>query len=395
MLQKYISTVMVRFQLLFVLAVLVALVGCVETEKAAAIIAHFRQEFVEDTREEVFEVGFSQKQGNHIVLQGEMEDVHLKKRLVDSLEMNGFSVNDSITILPHDVPAPWGLVRLSVANLRAAPSYRAEMVTQAVMGTPVRILKEKGGWVYVQTPDQYLSWCGKSALALKTEAELSAWKESRRVVFDAPVGFVKEFDTARNVSDIVSGSVLKLDAEQGDQLRVRLPDGRTGRIAKSDTRLFNEKQVLQTVNPALLEQEARALMGVPYLWGGTSSKGVDCSGFTKTVYRQNGLILARDASLQARHGELVPADGGWQHFEKGDLLFFAPRRGSDRITHTGIYLADGEFIHSAGRVKVNSLDSTRQHYSRYRAETLVRVRRIRGNEGARGIVPFVAHPWYN
>jgi cell wall-associated NlpC family hydrolase len=130
------------------------------------------------------------------------------------------------------------------------------------------------------------------------------------------------------------------------------------------------------------------------LWGGTSVRALDCSGFTKTVYQLHGLVLARDASLQARHGEEISLDEGWKNFETGDLLFFAPHEGSKRITHVGLYMGNSEFIHEAGRVKINSLDSTRENYNSLRDHTLIEVRRIKGMEGTKGITPIIQHPWY-
>ncbi|MFW6042910.1 MAG: NlpC/P60 family protein [Marinilabiliaceae bacterium] len=379
---------------IFLIAGILLLWGCTDVERVESLIDDFRDAHIEDTREEVFEISFYHKQGKKIVLKGEMEDSVLKRKLVGQLEKAGFSVLDSIEMLPRDVPAPWGLVRLSVANLRASPSFRAELVTQAVMGTPVRVLKEKGGWVYIQTPDRYLSWCGKSALSFKSDEEIEEWRQHDRVMFTSPFGFMTDTLSDQNVCDLVSGSVLEVEKGAGEELFAKTPDGRTGRIKRSDVVPFGPDHVASEVDTSLIEEEARRLMGVPYLWGGTSAKGMDCSGFTKTVYRMNGLLLARDASLQVRHGEEVPVDSGWSGFEKGDLLFFVPRRGSERISHVGIYLSGGEYIHAAGRVKVNSLDSTSTKYNRHRDETLSEVRRIRGNEGVPGITPLVEHPWY-
>ncbi|MGM0377216.1 MAG: NlpC/P60 family protein [Bacteroidota bacterium] len=379
---------------IFFIAGTFLLLGCADLDNVESAIDDFREAHIEDTREEVFDVSFRHKQGQQIVLEGEMEDSVLKDNLVKDLEEEGFSVIDSIDVLPLDVPEPWGLVRLSVANLRASPSYRAEMVTQAVMGTPVRILKEQGGWVYIQTPDHYLSWCGKSALSLKSDQEMDAWRKQDRVMFKSPFGFITDTLTADHISDVVSGSILEVEKKKGDDLFVRTPDGRSGNLASSSVFPFDSGHVASEVDTTLVVKEARRLMGIPYLWGGTSAKGMDCSGFTKTVYRMNGLLLARDASLQVRHGEEVPMDSGWRSYKKGDLLFFTPSRESERISHVGIYLGGGEYIHAAGRVKVNSLDTASTRYNRYRDETLAEVRRVHGSEGTPGITPIVEHPWY-
>lgn len=379
---------------IFFVAVIFLFWGCADLEQVESLIDDFQDAHIEDTREEVFEVSFRHMQGKQIVLSGEMEDRALKNKLIGQLEAEGFSVLDSIEMLPHDVPASWGLVNLSVANLRASPSYRAELATQAVMGTPVRILKEKGGWVYIQTPDRYLSWCLKSALSFKSEQEMDAWRKHERIMFTAPFGFLTDTLSGQNISDVVSGSILEVEKRMGDDLFASTPDGRIGKTEPTDVIPFEPGNMASKVDTGMIEEEARRLMGIPYLWGGTSAKGMDCSGFTKTVYRLNGLLLARDASLQVRHGREIPVESGWSGFEKGDLLFFVPRQGSERISHVGIYLSGGKYIHAAGRVKVNSLDSTSIKYNRYRDETLVEVRRIRGSEGKTGITPLIEHPWY-
>jgi gamma-D-glutamyl-L-lysine dipeptidyl-peptidase len=134
---------------------------------------------------------------------------------------------------------------------------------------------------------------------------------------------------------------------------------------------------------------------LPYMWGGSSSKAVDCSGFVHIVYFMNGIILSRDASLQALHGLAVDISDGWHELQVGDLLFFGSVKNSKpHVTHVAIYKGDSEFIHSAGRVMINSLDSTRSNFSSYRKNTLLSARRIIGSEGSPGIVAVRDHDWY-
>ena len=133
------------------------------------------------------------------------------------------------------------------------------------------------------------------------------------------------------------------------------------------------------------------------MWGGTSIKGMDCSGFTKTTYYLNGIILQRDASQQVATGVDVDITNGLDNLKMGDLIFFgrkAAETQKERATHVGIYIGEGEFIHCATSVRINSLLPEAENY--YEGSTrLIRARRILGNEDTdKGIWTVRQHPWY-
>ncbi len=119
---------------------------------------------------------------------------------------------------------------------------------------------------------------------------------------------------------------------------------------------------------------ARDYLGVPYLWGGTSTKGFDCSGFTQIVYRMNNYSLPRDASQQVQLGRPVALEDDFAHLLPGDLLFFGPR--PERITHVALYLGGKRYIHSSGQVHIASLDPADELYNDYRYTTLRTARRV-------------------
>jgi cell wall-associated NlpC family hydrolase len=131
------------------------------------------------------------------------------------------------------------------------------------------------------------------------------------------------------------------------------------------------------------------MMGSPYLWGGASSKATDCSGFVKLVYYAQGIILARDASQQARYGDPVDFTN-MDKLQPGDLLFFGSS--AQRISHEGIYLGKGDFIHSSGRVHISSIDPRDPKYNVNRNN--VAARRILNSMNTEGIVRVKDHPWY-
>ena len=137
-------------------------------------------------------------------------------------------------------------------------------------------------------------------------------------------------------------------------------------------------------------------MGIPYLWGGTSSKAVDCSGLVKTVFLLNGIILERDASQQYRHGEKIEPDGTFSNIQPGDLFFFG-RKEPLRITHVGMSIGMDMVIHSSvsnGRVYINSMDPNRPGFSKILHDSFVGIRRVTGLPPQFGYLPVGMHEWY-
>lgn len=334
-----------------------------------------------------------------LILTGETTSKGAKDEIIKTLNKQVKVLVDSIILLPDSVKNKkyMGLVTLSVINLRKDPDHTSELVSQARLGTPVLILKDYKSWIQIQTPDKYISWTEKSSITSMDRLEMTTWKKTSRVIYLKNTGWlhVNPSDNSGVVGDLVGGSIMVKTGELKGFVSVMLPDGRKGFIDSHAVMDFNNWE-----NTAICSEEnicnvAMTFLGLPYLWGGTSAKAVDCSGFVQSVYFMNGIILERDASLQALHGAAVDISHGYSRLKRGDLLCFGSKdNGTAHITHVAIYIGNEEYINASGRVMVNSLDSTRTDFNRRRTNSLLEAKRISGVENDPGIIPVKNHPWY-
>jgi len=239
------------------------------------------------------------------------------------------------------------IVQRDLADLRAAPSGDSELVDQAQYGENVRVLGESDRWRYVQGADQYFGWVTLDDLAVLTGyAERFVVAVLLADVRDAPHGdasVIARLPTGTSVPAIVAS----MEPADGTHQRVPYahPEGwrethlgpgwLTGYVALSD--LVDVRQLphrYPTADDYL--ETAESFIGVPYLWGGTTALGLDCSGFVQQVYRLNGVALPRDADQQAMLGRKV------EEARAGDLMFF----GADSVTHVALATSATEFVHA-------------------------------------------------
>lgn len=295
----------------------------------------------------------------------------------------------------------FGIVAVSVANLRSTPGHSQELATQALLGTPLQLLDFADGWYLVRTPDRYLAWLEEGALVAGPARMLEAWFDEKLHYCKVPNTLVYASPAKEKIlTDLVYGNLLRVGgASVGDWTSVILPDGSSGWVLKSTLSAFKAWAAPDGLEAGQLLEAANTLAGRPYLWGGTSSKGMDCSGFTKMAYFLNGLVIPRDASQQVQAGTPVPLDDEFSALRAGDLLFFGNFRtdGSERITHVGCYLGEGRFIHSGadnGRITVNSLLPDDEVFAPHRLSSLMRVQRLMpGTKGVATVSESFSKLW--
>lgn len=356
------------------------------------VIKDVKQQYAPDTRVAVWSVTADKQGGNSVVLRGKTDNPDAKDALLRGLKAVNIAYKDSITLLPDaTVEKPWALVTISVACLRGEPRSGAELVSQAIMGTPVKVLECDGGMSRVQTPDGYIAYVTDSSLQFLSADGFAAWKKARRVVVTANLSMAYEkpeenIDAA--VSDLLLGNILEYKGETAGFVQVSLPDGRTGYVKKTDVKEFSE-WAEQNFDMPTIERSARRMMGTPYLWGGMSAKMADCSGFVRTAYFSNGIILQRDASQQALTGKKIDPKKWRTEAEPGDLIFIGTKSG--KVTHVAMYIGNGKYIHSSGRVKINSMDKSASDFLDY---NFLSMSRIKGEVGTKGIVAVRNHEWY-
>lgn len=341
-----------------------------------------KQVYAPDGRVALFDVDCAVADKN-LMLRGVTTSPQARDALLHELSALGYRCMDCLRVLPDTLELgeeTFGILDLSVANLHRSPDFASEMVTQGLLGMPVRVLQHDG-WYRIQTPDRYIAWVHPAAVHRVTRSGLEDWNRAEKIVVTAHYGFVytRPAEGAQTVSDVVAGNRLKWEGTKGAFYHVSYPDGRTGYIRKSIARPETEWRRSLKTDAASLIATAYTLMGVPYLWAGTSSKGVDCSGFVRTVLFMHDMIIPRDASQQARVGQRIDIAPDFANLQPGDLVFFG-RKGTadrpDRVVHVAIYIGNKRFIHSQGDVHVSSFNPADPAFDEFNLNRLLFATRI-------------------
>ena len=232
----------------------------------------------------------------------------------------------------------FGICPLSIVPIRSSASEKSEMVSQLLFGEMVEVLETKGSWAKVRCCwDNYIGWMDSKQLKAITPSEYKLYEHNHACSLELVQPAVAE----GHYLPITLGANLP----NFDGLRFSL----NGSSFTFSGQAINPAEVSPTVD--LVLKIARRYLYAPYLWGGRSPLGVDCSGFVQVVFKMVGIALPRDASEQVESGTLIDFI---EQARPGDLAFFENRKG--KISHVGLLLPEGEIIHSSGQVRIDKLD---------------------------------------
>lgn len=352
------------------------------------IIESNKPKFAPDKRTKLLElINVDIKNNKYTIQTTEKEVLPILKQ-----ELKQFSPSIKYQLLPDTSvqDKKQGIIQLSVANLRSKPGHSEELATQVLLGTKVDLLQKTRSDYRVRTPEGYIAWVPTSSVTAMDSLTFVDWQKSPKLIYTNEFGksYSKPDQKSIRVSDLVYGNILTLTKENKNFYEVKYPDGKIAFIPKDEAITFDNWLKTRELTAENIINSAKSMMGLPYLWGGTSVKGVDCSGFTKTSFYMNGYVIPRDASQQVLAGDevqIVDKDGKFseelalKNLKPADLLFFAGGKTS-RITHVALYIGNGEFIHSAGTVRINSMLKNAHNYDDFQTRTLVSAKRYIGSQ---------------
>lgn len=235
-----------------------------------------------------------------------------------------------------------GIVQDSICPVYREADQRTELINQLLFGEQVTLLHRQKNWVQVQSmADGYQGWVPHHHIAEVSESYLAPDQDAVYVTETLAPLYVGSGDNARLMWVPRGTRIPVFPAQKPDRLTLEIADQPYSiyRHCVAPPQPLATEPLLATAN---------LYLNTPYLWGGKSPFGIDCSGFSQMVYRMHGLELPRDSYQQAERGEPVSFD----QRRAGDLAFF---ESNDKITHVGILLSPQQIIHSSGRVRIDFL----------------------------------------
>jgi gamma-D-glutamyl-L-lysine dipeptidyl-peptidase len=292
----------------------------------------------------------------------------------------GTSSQPAIYSEQYDTKMTTYVISAAIADVRSRPDPTSELVTQALMNTPAEPGENIGEWTFVTLSD-YEGWVRNDELEEPIVKGFCKVGES----CGTALHFVAMINTTRtplysdtNCDHILGHAYLStvlplLDITELRCVEVALPGERTAWISRAAVEICRQETTFPRSPVAAITNHARSFLGVPYLWGGTSCEGIDCSGLVQLCYRMGGYVIPRDADQQ---DSSLQQHVDRNHFQEGDLIFF----GRQEITHVAMALNNHEYIHSEGQfyncVTINSFDPGDNHYDKRLDEIFWSAKRV-------------------
>ncbi len=339
------------------------------------LLGAVRREFAPDPRRELLDVEGSLESGR-LAWSGRTSE----PRAADALVSRGRAlpgvrdVQDGIVRLPApelgaDTAA---LVRVAVAPVHPEPRLASGMVSQYVMGHRLDVLERAGPWLRVRGEDAYLGWIHEGYLIVGESEWARGWERGEPGEPVVSLGAELWDEVERPIGRLPWGARVIAETPE----RIRLPDGRFGLLGSGEVVAVDRLADRFPPRGESLVRTARRWQAAPYLWGGVTPAGCDCSGLVQSVYWIHGIALPRDSDQQASVGDAVEPGSTFGDLRPGDLLFFA--EGGDRVTHVAISVGGPGIVHSSlsnGCVDTNDLTGDAPLEARLRS-ILVGCRRV-------------------
>jgi gamma-D-glutamyl-L-lysine dipeptidyl-peptidase len=324
----------------------------VSLDRLNEIVDAFRREYLPDVRHGVFDVRLEQRR-QRLVLTGHVTSPDAAAQLLRRLREAGAHVSDAVLRLPDPGLGAerCALVRAAVAPLYAEPRLPAPQISQLVLGMRVELLSRDEDWIRIRGEDGYIGWVHAGYVQPGSDEWAFGWE---RGVGGEPVvslGADLADDDGRTTARLPWGA--RILRHSGAYI---LPDGRRGTIGNGEVIDADRLSDWFPHRGDSIARTARRWLGAPYLWGGVTPHGVDCSGFTQAVMWMHGIALPRDSDLQAAAVVGDEFDPVPDALRAGDLLYFADE--GARVSHVAIALGGSLIIHSAlgnGGVAINDL----------------------------------------